>query len=86
MYLQSQLLVAFPRPRTLCLQNCLVNNNNQGYAAFAVMADSAVQVPAGMTALTQLTWLVVTLGGDVVEEVDFSWLGLLHNTGAFTLQ
>lgn len=61
-YLQGQRLVAFPKLRTLCLQNCWLNAS-QGDDTFAVMAGSAVQVPAGMTALTQLTWLVVTLGG-----------------------
>lgn len=46
------------------------------------MADAAALVPAGMSALKQLTSLDATLCGHALEDIHFQWLGSLSASQA----
>ena len=76
LYLPGHGLVACQNLRELSLRNCSVHAT-QTQNTLSLMYDAAVLVPAGMSALKQLTSLDVILCGYSLEDIDYSWLGSL---------
>lgn len=76
LFLHGQGLVACHNLRDLMLRRCKVRGSHLE-DSFSLIVDEIAQVPAGMSSLTHLTSLDVTLCGDDLEEIEFSWLGSL---------
>ena len=58
------------------LRNCWVHASQRDHT-ISLMVDAEALVPAGMSALKQLTLLDVTLCGNGLEDTSYSWLGSL---------